>query len=108
MRARRHLCRFRGRADDVHRCPSLPDQNAASPGTGGRVMTSTSNKGAHEAFIGAALDQVRRDPKRRSRRGRPVGSTVPIERDRQKEAIAIWWAAAEAGFGPYQAAYLAA
>jgi hypothetical protein len=44
----------------------------------------------------------------RRRRGRPKGSTVPIELDRQKYAVALWRAFREFDFGPYKAGYLAA
>jgi hypothetical protein len=42
------------------------------------------------------------------RRGRPKGSTVAFERDRQRFAIAAWWGFREYGCGPYVAAYWAA
>src|SRR5215468_7638332 len=42
------------------------------------------------------------------RRGRPMGSTVPFERDRQRFAIAAWWGFRECGCGPYEATYWAA
>jgi len=42
------------------------------------------------------------------RRGRPKGSTVAFERDRQRFAIAAWWGFRECGCGPYVAAYWAA
>ena len=42
--------------------------------------------------------------KLRRRRGRPVGSVVPIERDPQRFEIACWWAFSEMGFGPYDSA----
>ena len=41
------------------------------------------------------------------RRGRPRGSRVPLERDRQRFAVAVWWGLHEMGYGPYEAAYLA-
>jgi hypothetical protein len=41
------------------------------------------------------------------RRGRPKGSTVPFERDRQRFAIAAWWGFRECGCGPYGATYWA-
>jgi hypothetical protein len=41
-------------------------------------------------------------------RGRPKGSTIAIERDRQRFAIAAWWGFRECGCGPYVAAYWAA
>lgn len=50
----------------------------------------------------------KRPDKLKPRRGRPKGSTVPIERDRQARAVACWWAFREFGFGPYEAAHLAA
>src|SRR6516162_7936152 len=40
------------------------------------------------------------------RRGRPRGSRVPLERDRQRFAVATWWGLHEIGYGPYEAAYL--
>src|SRR5262245_18957364 len=40
----------------------------------------------------------------RRRRGRPKGSTVPIERDRQKFEVACWWAFVGMGFGQFDAA----
>jgi len=43
----------------------------------------------------------------RRRRGRPKGSTVPFERDRQRFTIAAWWGFRGAGAGPYTAAYWA-
>jgi hypothetical protein len=46
--------------------------------------------------------------KARRRRGRPKGSTVPLERDRQKFAIAVWGALRLYGAGPYVSAYWAA
>jgi hypothetical protein len=42
------------------------------------------------------------------RRGRPKGSAVAFERDRQRFAIAAWWGFRECGCGPYVAAYWAA
>jgi hypothetical protein len=45
---------------------------------------------------------------RRRGRGRPKGSAVPLERDRQRFAIAAWWGFRECGCGPYIAAYWAA
>jgi hypothetical protein len=41
---------------------------------------------------------------RRNRRGRPLGTVVPIERDRQRFEIAAWWAFVEMGCGPFDAA----
>ena len=43
-----------------------------------------------------------------ARRGRPRGSTVPIERDRQKFEVAIAWGFGLAGYGPTVSAYCAA
>ena len=40
----------------------------------------------------------------RRRRGRPVGTVVPIERDSQRFEIACWWAFHGMGCGPYDAA----
>jgi CO/xanthine dehydrogenase FAD-binding subunit len=58
---------------------------------------------------------TRSSPARRERRrlerkgrGRPRGSSIPLARDRQRFAIAIWWALYKFGYGPYQAAHLAA
>src|SRR5215472_3705534 len=45
---------------------------------------------------------------RRQGRGRPQGSTVPIERDRQKCEVAIAWGFGLAGYGPTVSAYFAA
>jgi hypothetical protein len=42
------------------------------------------------------------------RRGRPKGSTVPFERDRQRFTIGALWGFRFAGAGPYTAAYWAA
>ena len=42
------------------------------------------------------------------RRGRPKGSTTPIERDRQKFEVAIAWGFGLAGYGPTISAYCAA
>jgi hypothetical protein len=39
-------------------------------------------------------------PQRRGR-GRPKGSTVPITRDQQKFAVAVWWGCRACGIGPY-------
>jgi hypothetical protein len=41
---------------------------------------------------------------RRNQRGRPKGSTVPIERDPQRFEVACWWAFHELGCGPFDAA----
>jgi hypothetical protein len=41
---------------------------------------------------------------RRLARGRPKGSTVPLERDPQRFEIACWWAFHEMGCGPFDAA----
>jgi hypothetical protein len=40
--------------------------------------------------------------------GRPKGSTVPLRRDRQRFAIAVWHGLRMRGFGPYVSAYWAA
>jgi hypothetical protein len=42
------------------------------------------------------------------RRGRPKGSTIPLERHRQKFAIAVWHGVHLYGFGPYLSAHWAA
>jgi hypothetical protein len=48
----------------------------------------------------------------KKRRGRPKGSTVPVERDRHGGFTACWWAFTDPkvklGLGPYEAGYLAA
>jgi hypothetical protein len=41
-------------------------------------------------------------------RGRPKGSTLPIERDRQRFAIALWRGFRKFGLGQYRSGYLAA
>jgi hypothetical protein len=43
----------------------------------------------------------------KKQRGRPKGSTVPFQRDRQRFTIAAWWGFRGAGAGPYTAAYWA-
>jgi hypothetical protein len=47
---------------------------------------------------------TRASPARLARRGRPKGSTTPIERDPQRFEIAAWWAFHGMGFGPFDAA----
>jgi hypothetical protein len=49
---------------------------------------------------------MKKVPKRR--RGRPKGSTVPLERHRQRFAIAVWHGVRLYGVGPYLSAHWAA
>lgn len=46
--------------------------------------------------------------RRLQKRGRPEGSTIPFQHDRQRFTIAAWWGFRGAGAGPYTAAYWAA
>src|SRR5262249_40885025 len=46
--------------------------------------------------------------RRQQKRGRPKGSTIPFERDRQRFTIGTLWGFRFAGAGPYTAAYWAA
>jgi hypothetical protein len=55
----------------------------------------------------ANKDQTTRPRGRRPRRGRPKGSIIPFERDRQRFTIAALWGFRLAGAGPYRAAYWA-
>jgi hypothetical protein len=43
-------------------------------------------------------------PPSRRRRGRPQGSVIAIERDKQRFEIACWWAFTQMGCGPFDAA----
>jgi hypothetical protein len=49
-----------------------------------------------------------RKRQRKRQAGRPAGSTIPLERDRQRFAIAVWHGVRLCGFGPYVSAYWAA
>jgi hypothetical protein len=56
----------------------------------------------------ARARRLTRRERQRKKVGRPVGSTVPLERDRQRHQIAIWNGFRMCGYGPTVSSYWAA